>query len=67
MEMAEMSLSKFLLLFKQFSRSEQLIIAKKINELTFEERWAKFDDELPDVEMSEEEIMYELKAVRYGE
>ncbi len=61
-----MTLSKFLTLFKQFSRSEQLIIAKKINELTFQEQWAKLDDELPDIEMSEEEIMYEVKNVRYG-
>ena len=67
MEIPKMTLSKFLLLFKQFSRSEQLIIAKKINELTFEEQWTTIDKELPDAEMSEEEIMYEVKAVRYGE
>jgi hypothetical protein len=58
--------SQFLNLFRQFSRTDQLFIAKKITELTFEERWDLLDSELPDIDMSDEEIMAEIKEVRYG-
>lgn len=53
-------------MFKQFSKKDQLQIAKKINSLTFEQQWELLDAELPDVEISDEEIMEEVRAVRYG-
>lgn len=62
----DLTIAKFLALFNQFSRSEQVQIARKIWEKTFEEQWQLLDAELPDVEMSEEEILEEVKAVRYG-
>ncbi len=63
----DLTVACFLALFNQFSRAEQIQIAKKIWEKTFAEQWAALDAELPDIEMSEEEIMEELMAVRYGE
>lgn len=54
-------------LFNQFSKEDQLKIADKILQQTFEEQWQALDAELPDVEMTEEEIMAEVRAVRYGE
>lgn len=57
-----------MLLFNQFSKEEQIQIAEKISLQTFADRWALLDEELPDTdELSEEEIMEEVKAVRYGE
>lgn len=53
-------------MFEKFSPSEKLRIAREINQKTFPERWQALDAELPDVEMSDEEIMQEVRAVRYG-
>ncbi len=63
----DLTVAKFLSLFNQFSRAEQKQIAKEIWGKTFAEQWQLLDAELPDVEMSEEEILEELRAVRYGE
>lgn len=63
----DLNIAKFLALFNQFTRAEQVQIARKIWEKTFAEQWQLLDTELPDVEMSEEEILEELRAVRYGE
>ena len=52
-----MTPAQFIVLFRQFSRTDQLIISKKITELTFDERWDLLDAELPDIYMSDEEIM----------
>jgi GGDEF domain-containing protein len=61
-------IKEFLLLFNQFSKEEQIQIAEKISLQTFADRWVLLDEELPDTdELSEEEIMAEVKAVRYGE
>lgn len=62
----DLTVAKFLALFNQFSRAEQTQIAKEIWGKTFAEQWQLLDAELPDVEMSEEEILEELRAVRYG-
>ncbi len=60
-------IKKFLLLFNQFSKEEQIKIAEKIALQTFADRWALLDEELPDTdEITEEEIMAEVKTVRYG-
>jgi hypothetical protein len=63
----DLTVARFLALFNHFSHAEQVQIAKKIWEKTFAEQWAELDAELPDIEMSDEEIMAELIAVRYGE
>ncbi|MFN0217119.1 MAG: hypothetical protein ACKVT2_22915 [Saprospiraceae bacterium] len=63
----DLTIAKFLALFNQFSRTEQVQIAQSIWEKTFAEQWNQLDAELPDVKISDEEIMQELIAVRYGE
>jgi hypothetical protein len=60
------SVDKVLRLFYTLSKSEQLEIAEKIDKETFEERWLLADAKLPDVDMSDEDIMKEVRAVRYG-
>ncbi len=45
---------------------EQFEVAEKINNQTFEERWTLIDTGLPDLNISEDEIIKELRAVRYG-
>lgn len=60
------SINQFLELFNQLSKTEQLMVADKIDKQTFEERWQLIDTKLPDAGFSEEEIMKEVQAVRYG-
>jgi hypothetical protein len=60
------SINQFLELFNQLSKTERLTIADKIDKQTFEERWQLIDTKLPDTEFSEEDIMKEVQAVRYG-
>lgn len=64
----KIGIKEFLLLFNQFSKEEQIKIAEKIALQTFADRWILLDKELPDTdELTEEEIMAEIKAVRYGQ
>jgi hypothetical protein len=64
--METVSVNRILELFNRLSKSEQLEIADKIDKQTFKDRWQLLDKTLPDVEFSEEEIMNEVRAVRYG-
>jgi hypothetical protein len=57
---------KILDLFNQLSKKEQLEVADKIDKKTFDDRWQLIDAELPDTTFSDEEIMNEVRAVRYG-
>lgn len=64
----KIGIKEFLLLFNQFSKEEQIKIAEKIALQTFADRWVLLDEELPDTdELSQEDIMAEIKAVRYGQ
>ena len=64
----KIGIKEFLLLFNQFSKEEQIKIAEKIARQTFADRWVLLDEELPDTdELTEEEIMAEIKAVRSGQ
>ena len=65
--METVSVSKVLQLFNLLSKPDQLEVAKKIEKQTFEERWKLMDQSLPDVDISNEEIMHEVRAVRYGD
>lgn len=65
-ENEKITVSNFLTIFEKFSPSEKLKIAEKINQKTFTERWKTLDAELPDLEISDNEIMDEVRAVRYG-
>jgi len=60
------SVNKVLQLFNMLSKSEQLAVADKIDMQTFEKRWQIADDLLPDSGFDEDDVMEEVKAVRYG-
>jgi len=60
-----LTVSGYLQLFTKFTKKEKLKIAEKINQLPFEERWQSLDQELPNIEMTQEDIIKEVQAVRY--
>ena len=60
------NINKVLQLFNMLSKTEQLEVADKIDKQTFEERWQKLDNNLPDILLSDEDIIKEVQAVRYG-
>jgi len=60
------SINKVLQLFNKLSKPEQLEIANRIEKQTFEERWQLADNTLPELKFSDEDIMKEVRAVRYG-
>ncbi len=62
----DLTIAQFLTLFSRFSRAEQEQIARAIWKKTFASQWQLLDKELPDADISEEEILEELRAVRYG-
>lgn len=65
-ETKKITVPRFLTIFKKFSASEKIKIAEQIDQQTFADRWALLDAELPDTEMSDDDIMAEVRAVRYG-
>ncbi|MGH9948182.1 MAG: hypothetical protein ACRD6X_13425 [Pyrinomonadaceae bacterium] len=66
-ETEKITVPRFLTLFKRFSASQKIKIAEQIDRETFKDRWKSLDAELPDIQISDEEIMAEIRAVRYGE
>jgi hypothetical protein len=64
--METVSVNKVLQLFNMLSKSDQLKIAERIDKQTFEERWLLLDNALPNTEISDEDIMKEVRAIRYG-
>jgi hypothetical protein len=58
--------TKVLQLFNKLSKPEQIAVFEQISTLTFKQRWEIVDAELPDSEITEEEIMDEVRSVRYG-
>ena len=50
--------------FESLSPKQRLMVAKKIQTKMSDELFADIDMELPDLDMSESEIMQEVKAVR---
>ena len=50
--------------FESLSPKQRLMVAKKIQSKMSDELFADIDMELPDIDMSESEIMQEVKAVR---
>jgi hypothetical protein len=65
-ETENISVPKFLKLFRRFSASDKIKIADQIDRETFDARWTALDTELPDVALLESEIMNEVRAVRYA-
>jgi hypothetical protein len=64
--METVSVSKVLQLFNMLSKPEQLEIADQIEKQTFKERWQIMDKSLPDSNLSEEDIVQEVRAIRYN-
>lgn len=60
------SINKVLQLFNMLSKSEQLAVADKIDMQTFEERWQLADNSLPNSGFGDDDIMKEVRAIRYG-
>ena len=50
--------------FESLSQKQRLMVAKKIQTKMSDELFADLDMELPDIDMSESEIMKEVKAIR---
>ena len=50
--------------FESLNPKQRLMVAKKIQTKMSDELFADIDMELPDIDMSESEIMKEAKAVR---
>ncbi len=65
-ETEKITVPRFLTMFRRFTPSEKIKIAEQIDRQTFADRWSLLDAELPDSEMSDTEIMDEIRAVRYG-
>jgi hypothetical protein len=65
-ETEKISVPRFLNIFKKFSASDKLKIADQIDRETFEVRWKQLDAELPDIPMSDQEIVDEVRALRYA-
>ena len=51
-------------IFESLSPKQRLMVAKKIQSTMSDELFADLDMELPDIDMSESEIMKEVKAIR---
>jgi len=64
--METVSVNRILKLFNLLSKSEQLEIADRINRQTFAERWQMTNGKMPDSGLSDDDIMEEVRAVRYG-
>jgi FixJ family two-component response regulator len=58
--------SEILEAFEALPPKQRLFIAKKIQEKMSDKLFEDLDISLPNVELSESEIMTEIKAVRYG-
>jgi hypothetical protein len=58
--------TRVLQLFNKLSKPEQLDVFEQISERTFAERWKIIDAELPDSKISEDDIMEEVRAIRYA-
>jgi hypothetical protein len=66
LDQLDLNIAQFLAVFEKFNAKERAEIARKIWMLTFGEQWKILDNQLPDLDVSEQEVMDELMAVRYG-
>jgi hypothetical protein len=62
----KVTVPRFMDYFYQFPKKQQSLIAGQINQATFSQRWLALDKILPDADISEDEIMKQVKAVRNG-
>ena len=60
-----LSIEEFIKIFKLFNVEDKKQIRKSINRELLKREWEILDSELPDVNMPENEIMSEIKQVRY--
>ncbi len=62
----KVTVPRFMDYFYQFPKKQQSIIAEEINQATFSQRWSALDKTLPDLDISDDDIMKQVKAVRNG-
>ena len=62
----KVTVPRFMDYFYQFSEKQRSDIVTKINQATFDKRWSALNKTLPDLDISENEIMKQVKAVRNG-
>ena len=62
----DLTIAQFMALFSRFSPAEQEQIARTIWKKTFSLQWRLLEKELPDADISEEEILEELMTIRYN-
>lgn len=60
----KVSIKDYVKQFDQFTKKDQLKIADLISKRTFEKRWMELDAFLPDSELSDDEIVTEVKTAR---
>ena len=61
----KLSIDEFIRIFKLFKIEDKKQISQSINSELFKREWEILDSELPDVNMPENEIISEIKQVRY--
>ena len=60
----KISTEEFIRIFNLFSNQDKKQITQSIYRDTFKETWDKLDSELPNIIMSEDEIISEIQEVR---
>ncbi|MCG3167528.1 MAG: hypothetical protein POELPBGB_03320 [Bacteroidia bacterium] len=63
-EINTLKVNDFLSMFELFNNKDQLKIATVIQKKTLAERWNEFKKRLPDTDITEEDVIKEVKAVR---
>ncbi|MCD4746801.1 MAG: hypothetical protein K8R58_10935 [Bacteroidales bacterium] len=61
----KLSIDEFIKIFKLFNNEDKKQISQSINSELFKREWDMLDSVLPDINMSENEIISEIKQVRY--
>lgn len=63
----KLSIEEFLKFFDLFSIEDKRQIVQSINSELLKREWEMLDSELPDIDMPENEIISEIKQVRYNQ
>ena len=61
----KLSIDEFIDIFNLFSAEDKILISRSINKELFKREWDILDSELPDTSIPENEIISEIKQVRY--
>ncbi len=61
----KLSIDEFIKIFNLFNTEDKRRISQNINSELFKKEWEMLDSVLPDINMPENEIISEIKQVRY--